>query len=40
MGPSGSGKSTLAKLLDGFYQPSEGAIRIDGRDIRHHRSTN
>ena len=35
MGPSGSGKSTLAKLLQGFYQPSEGAIRIDGRDIRH-----
>ena len=24
-----------AKLLKGFYQPSEGAIRIDGRDIRH-----
>jgi subfamily B ATP-binding cassette protein HlyB/CyaB len=35
MGPSGSGKSTLAKLLQGFYAPSDGAIRIDGRDIRH-----
>ncbi len=35
MGPSGSGKSTLAKLLQGFYQPEEGAIAIDGRDIRH-----
>jgi subfamily B ATP-binding cassette protein HlyB/CyaB len=35
MGPSGSGKSTLAKLLQGFYLPSEGQIRIDGRDIRH-----
>jgi subfamily B ATP-binding cassette protein HlyB/CyaB len=34
-GPSGSGKSTLAKLLLGFYQPSEGQITIDGRDIRH-----
>jgi subfamily B ATP-binding cassette protein HlyB/CyaB len=34
-GPSGSGKSTLAKLLLGFYQPEEGAIEIDGRDIRH-----
>ncbi len=34
-GPSGSGKSTLAKLLLGFYQPEEGRIEIDGRDIRH-----
>jgi len=34
-GPSGCGKSTLAKLLLGFYQPSEGQITIDGRDIRH-----
>jgi subfamily B ATP-binding cassette protein HlyB/CyaB len=35
MGPSGSGKSTLAKLLQGFYLPTEGQIKIDGRDIRH-----
>jgi len=35
MGPSGSGKSTLAKLMQGFYQPSDGAILIDDRDIRH-----
>ena len=34
-GPSGCGKSTLAKLLLGFYQPGEGAITIDERDIRH-----
>ena len=35
MGPSGSGKSTLAKLLQGFYLPTEGQIKVDGRDIRH-----
>lgn len=35
MGPSGCGKSTLTKLLQGFYQPSEGSILLDGRDIRH-----
>lgn len=35
MGPSGSGKSTLAKLLLGFYQPQQGSIKLDGRDIRH-----
>jgi subfamily B ATP-binding cassette protein HlyB/CyaB len=35
MGPSGCGKSTLAKLLQGFYQPNDGAILIDGRDISH-----
>jgi subfamily B ATP-binding cassette protein HlyB/CyaB len=35
MGPSGSGKSTLTKLLQGFYQPSNGTIKIDGTDIRY-----
>lgn len=35
MGPSGCGKSTFAKLLLGFYQPQEGSILLDGRDIRH-----
>ena len=34
-GPSGCGKSTLAKLLLAFYQPTDGQISIDGRDIRH-----
>lgn len=35
MGPSGCGKSTLAKMLLGFYQPTDGQIRIDGSDIRY-----
>lgn len=35
MGASGAGKSTLAKLLQAFYQPTGGSIRIDGIDIRH-----
>jgi len=35
VGPSGSGKSTLAKLLQGFYLPTEGQIRLDGIDTRH-----
>jgi ATP-binding cassette, subfamily B, bacterial HlyB/CyaB len=35
MGPSGTGKSTLAKLLQGFYCPTSGQIRVDGVDTRH-----
>lgn len=35
MGASGSGKSTLSKLLQGFYQPASGTIKIDGNDIRY-----
>ena len=32
VGPSGSGKSTLTKLLQNFYQPTEGTILLDGAD--------
>ena len=35
LGPSGAGKSTLAKLLQGFYAPSRGRIRLDGIDHNH-----
>ena len=34
VGPSGAGKSTMADLLPRFYDVTEGAIRIDGTDIR------
>lgn len=34
IGPPGSGKSTIAHLTPRFYDVTEGAIRIDGQDIR------
>jgi ABC-type multidrug transport system fused ATPase/permease subunit len=34
VGESGGGKSTMAKLLGRFYDPREGAVRVDGRDLR------
>jgi len=34
VGASGAGKSTLARLLFRFYDVDQGAIRIDGQDIR------
>lgn len=34
VGPSGGGKSTLARLLFRFYDVTDGAIRVDGLDVR------
>ncbi|HEX4273539.1 MAG TPA: ATP-binding cassette domain-containing protein [Rhizomicrobium sp.] len=34
VGRSGSGKTTLSSLLQGLYSSSEGAVRIDGHDLR------
>lgn len=34
VGPSGGGKTTLCSLIPRFYEVTEGAIRIDGTDIR------
>ena len=34
VGPTGAGKSTVAKLVTRFYDPDQGAVRIDGVDLR------
>ncbi|MBV8773960.1 MAG: ABC transporter ATP-binding protein [Deltaproteobacteria bacterium] len=34
LGPSGSGKSTIIALLLRFFDPAEGRILLDGRDLR------
>lgn len=34
VGPSGGGKSTISELIPRFYDPSAGAILIDGTDLR------
>ena len=34
VGPTGAGKSTLAKLVARFYDPTSGAVRFGGTDLR------
>ena len=34
VGPSGAGKSTITSLVTRFYDPTSGAVRIGGRDLR------
>ncbi|TMM19437.1 MAG: ATP-binding cassette domain-containing protein [Actinobacteria bacterium] len=35
VGPTGAGKSSVLALLTRFYDPTEGSVTIDDRDIRH-----
>jgi ATP-binding cassette, subfamily B, bacterial len=34
VGETGAGKSTFAKLVARFYDPTDGAVRVDGHDLR------
>jgi ATP-binding cassette subfamily B protein len=34
VGPSGAGKSTVFELIQRFYDPQQGRVTLDGRDIR------
>jgi ABC-type multidrug transport system fused ATPase/permease subunit len=34
VGPTGGGKSTIVSLIPRFYDPSAGAVRVDGVDVR------
>ena len=34
VGPTGAGKSTIVNLLSRFYNVTEGAVKIDGHDLR------
>jgi ABC-type multidrug transport system fused ATPase/permease subunit len=39
VGPSGAGKTTIAQMLLRFYDPQEGTVRLNGRDLRHFAGT-
>lgn len=34
VGPSGAGKSSITQMIERFYDPSEGQVLIDGKDLK------
>lgn len=34
MGPSGSGKSTIVQLIERFYDPTDGAVWVDDKQLK------
>ena len=34
LGPSGCGKTTILRMISGFTEPTEGAVRIGGKDMK------
>ena len=39
VGPSGAGKTTLADIILGIYEPTEGKVTVDGKDIHENRDS-